>query len=244
MNQKTVILFASLLFLLTSCSIFNSNELFRVPKNYPYTTFKPNEKEYIIQPFDKLDIKILYNNGAQLIELNQPLLNQQRLEYLVEFDSLTKLPYLGRIKLAGLTIRKAEELLEQKYKDFIVEPFVLIEVINKRVIVFTSGASTGKVLTIKNENYNLIEALAESGGINDFSKSYKIKILRGNLNNPDIYLFNLQKISNMKNANFLLQPNDIIYVEARPRYASKILSEVTPYLSLFSSAILVYSIFK
>jgi polysaccharide export outer membrane protein len=215
-----------------------------VPKNHPYATFKPIEKEYVIQPFDKLDIKIFYNNGAQLIELNQQSLNQQRIEYLVEFDSLAKLPYLGRIKLAGLTIRKAEELLEHKYKDFIVEPFVLIEIINKRIIVFTSGASTGKVLTIKNENYNLIEALAESGGINDFSKSYRIKLLRGNLNNPDVYLFNLQKINNMKDANFLLQPNEIIYVEARPRYASKILSEITPYLSLLSSAILVYTIFK
>lgn len=230
--------------LLPSCRIFQSNEMFKVPKDFSYAEFKSIEKEYIIQPFDKLNIKIFYNNGAQLIDLNQQSNIQQFVEYNVEFDSLVKLPYLGRIKLAGLTIRNAEELLENKYKDFIVEPFVKIEVTNKRIIVFTAGASTGKVLTIRNDNYTLIEALAESGGISDFTKSYKIKLLRGDLNNPEVYLFNLQRLQNMKNSNFILQANDIIYVEARPRYASKLLSEITPYLSLLSSALIIYSIFK
>ncbi len=223
--------------------------MFKVPKDFSYASFKPNEKEYIIHPFDKLNVKIFYNNGAQLIDLNQQTNIQQTniqqvIEYNVEYDSLVKLPYLGYVKLAGLTIRKAEEVLENKYKNFIVEPFVKIEVTNKRIIVFTAGASTGKVLSMKNDNYTLIEALAESGGISDFTKSYKIKLLRGNLNNPEVYLFNLQKLQNMKDCNFVLQANDIIYVEARPRYVSKLLVEITPYLSLLSSALIIYSIFN
>ncbi len=244
MRTQLIISFISVLMLTTSCGIFVSNEMFKVPKNYSYAQFKSNEKEYVLQPFDKLNIKIFYNNGAQLIELNQQTPLQNPVEFNVEYDGLVKLPYLGRIQLSGKTIRQAEEYLENRYKEFIVEPFVKIEVTNKRVIVFSAGASSGKVLTIKNENYTLIEALAESGGISDFTKSYKIKLLRGDLNNPDIYLFNLQKVQNMKDANFLLQANDIIYVEARPRYASRILSEITPYLSLLSSALLVYSLFK
>ncbi len=230
--------------IMTSCGIFNSNEMFRVPADYKYSDFKPNEQEYKIQPFDKLDIKIFYNNGVNLIELNQATIVQNAFEYDVEYDGQVKLPSLGRVSLEGLTVRQAEDFLEKKYKDFIVEPFVKINVTNKRVIVFVNGATSGRVLTLKNDNYSLIEALAESGGISDFTKSYRIKLLRGNMNNPEIYLFNLQKVSNMKNANFVLQANDIIYVEARPRYASKVLSEITPYLSLLSSALLVYSIFK
>lgn len=230
--------------LFTSCGIFNSNEMFRIPKGYKYASFKPNEKEYKIQPFDKLDVKVYYNNGVNLVEMQQLSVQQNPIEYNVEYDGLVKLPSLGRVPLAGLTIRQAEEFLENKYKEFMIDPFVKINVTNKRVVVFTSGASIGKVITLKNDNYTLIEALAESGGINDYTKSYKIKLLRGDLNNPEIYLFNLQNISNMKDANFILQANDIIYVEARPRYASKILAEITPYLSLFSTALLVFSIFR
>ena len=218
--------------------------MFKVPANFEYSKFKPNQKEYIIQPFDKLNIQIFYNNGAQLIEFNQNVLTTHTIEYNVEFDSLVKLPYLGRVKLAGLTLRQAEELLETKYKEFIVDPFVKIEVTNKRVIIFKSGSSEGKVLTLKNENYSLIEALAESGGINDYTKSYRIKLIRGDLNNPEVYLFNLKQLQNFKDVNFILQANDIIYVEARPRYAYRLLSEITPYLSLLSSALIVYSIFK
>ncbi|MGQ9846256.1 MAG: polysaccharide biosynthesis/export family protein, partial [Bacteroidales bacterium] len=228
----------------TSCGILNSNEMFKVPSNYKFSEFKPNEKEYKIQPFDKLDVKIFYNNGVNLIEPQSNSIQQNSIEYNVEYDGLVKLPSLGRVALAGLTIRQAEDLLEQKYKEFMIDPFVKINVTNKRIIVFTNGSSSGKVITLKNDNYTLIEALAESGGISDQTKSYKIKLLRGDLNNPDIYLFNLKKVSNMKDFNFILQANDIIYVEARPRYASKILSELTPYLSLFSSALLIYSLFK
>jgi polysaccharide export outer membrane protein len=218
--------------------------MFKVPNEYQYATFKPNEKEYKIQPFDKLDVKVFYNNGVNLIESQSGSMMQTPIEYNVEYDGLVKLPSLGRVALAGLTIRQAEELLENKYKELMIEPFVKINVTNKRIIVFTNGSSNGKVITLKNDNYTLIEALAESGGISDQTKSYKIKLLRGDLNNPDVFLFNLKKVSNMKDFNFILQANDIVYVEARPRYASKVLAEITPYLSLFSTALLIYSLFK
>jgi len=218
--------------------------MFKVPNEYQYATFNPNEKEYKIQPFDKLDVKVFYNNGVNLIESQSGSMMQTPIEYNVEYDGLVKLPSLGRVALAGLTIRQAEELLENKYKELMIEPFVKINVTNKRIIVFTNGSSNGKVITLKNDNYTLIEALAESGGISDQTKSYKIKLLRGDLNNPDVFLFNLKKVSNMKDFNFILQANDIVYVEARPRYASKVLAEITPYLSLFSTALLIYSLFK
>lgn len=229
--------------IITSCGILNSNEMFKTPPNFNYSSFKQSEKEYKIQPYDKLDIKIYFNNGANLVELQQNV-NQNPMEYNVEHDGLVKLPELGRVQIAGMTIRQAEEFLELKYKEFFVDPFVKISVTNKRIIVFSNGSSSGKVITLKNENYTIIEALAESGGISDFTKSYKIKLIRGDLNNPDVYLFNLKNISAMKEQNFILQANDIIYVESRPRYASKILTEITPYLSLLSSALIVYSLFR
>ncbi|PIY07117.1 MAG: polysaccharide export protein EpsE, partial [Bacteroidetes bacterium CG_4_10_14_3_um_filter_31_20] len=165
------------------------------------------------------------------------------INYLVEYDGQVKLPTVGRIQISGKTIREAESMLEEKYKEIFVDPFVLITVTNKRIVVFSGGASTGKVILLTNDNYTLIEALAEAGGITDFSKSHKIKLLRGDLNNPEIFLFNVRDLKDMKNANFMLQANDIIYVEARPKYATRIISEISPYISLLSSALLVYGLF-
>ncbi len=227
-----------------SCRTINSNEMFKTAPEFKYSEFKPSEKEYKIQPFDKLDVKIFSNDGFKLVDVSQSSQQMQNpISYLVEYDGQVKLPTVGRILISGKTIREAEDMLEQKYKEFFVEPFILITVTNKRVIVFSGGAATGKVIPLTNENYTLIEALAEAGGITDFSKSHKIKLLRGDLNNPEVFLFNVRDLKDMKNANFMLQANDIIYVEARPKYASRVISEISPYIGLLTSALFIYGLF-
>jgi polysaccharide export outer membrane protein len=218
--------------------------MFDTPQAYEYKKFTQTNEEYRIKPYDNLDIRIFYNNGYSLLEMQQQNNANNVIEYNVEQDGFVKLPQVGRIKVEGLTVREAEKLLEEKYKDFLVDPFVKIKVTNKRVIVFTNGSSSAKVLPFKNEQYSLVEALADAGGIGDQSKAYRIKLLRGNLQNPEIFVFNLRNINNFAEYNFNLQSNDIIYVEARPRYASKIITEIAPYLSLLSTALIIYSLFK
>jgi len=227
---------------LQSCKMLTSSDFFKTNTDYSYTDFKPSEKEYHIQPFDKIDMKIYTNDGYKLIDLTT-LQNQNPVIYNVEFDGQIKLPSIGRINISGKTIREAEAELEKLYALYFVNPFVIVTVVNKRVVVFSGGSSNGSVIEMKNDNYTLIEALADAGGVSEFGKSYKIKLLRGELTNPEIYVFNIRSVNDMKNANFILQANDIIYVEARPRYASRVVSEISPYLSLMSSILLVYALF-
>jgi len=229
-------------FALSSCRTLTSSDLFKTSPGYKYAEFKPSEKEYRIQPFDKIDMKIYTNDGYKLIDM-AVVQNQMAPEYTVEFDGQIKLPSLGRVNIAGKTIREAETELEKLYSQIFIDPFVMISVTNKRVIVFSGGSSNGSVLEMKNDNYTLIEALADAGGISEFSKSYRIKLLRGDLTHPEIFVFNIRNVADMQNANFILQANDIIYVDARPRYASRVVSEISPYLSLLSSVLLVYALF-
>ncbi|MBN2669406.1 MAG: polysaccharide biosynthesis/export family protein [Bacteroidales bacterium] len=218
-----------------------SNRMFSTDSSYPYSSFEESKPEYIIHPYDKLSIKVYTNKGDRLIDVKGELKNMQDpIIYSVEHDGQVKVPTIGRINLAGLTLRQAETLLEESYKAYYNDPFVFIQVTNKRVIVFNSGSSGGHVVNFDNENYTLIEALAEAGGISDVGKAYKIKLLRGDLNNPEVYTFNVRKLKDIKSVNFQLQANDIIYVEDRPRYGSKVLQEVMPYLTLFTSVFTVY----
>jgi polysaccharide export outer membrane protein len=218
--------------------------MFKTDSNYDYTNFEKELDEYVIKPFDKLDLRIYTNDGYQLIDMesSSTVANSQRSStpYLVEYDGVVKVPTLGRVPVSGLTIKKAEELLEQKYSQFYQKPFVLVNVTNRRVVVFNSGSTKGTVLNIENEKFTLIEALAQSGGIDDFSKAYKIKLLRGNLDNPQVYLFNIRSVEEMKKANVVLQANDIIYVEKRPRYVSRTLNELMPFITLANTFFLIY----
>lgn len=241
LNKHLIILLSTVL-LLQGCKTLNPSVMFKTDKNYQFEDFTEEKEEYVIKPFDKIDLRVYTNDGIQLIDMQSSGARSVSTgsPYLVDHEGMLKAPTLGWVKISEMTIKEAEHMLENKYSQFYQKPFVLINVTNRRVVVFTAGSTNGHVLNIENEQFTLVEALAQAGGIDDFSKAYKIKLLRGDLNNPKIYIYNISSIEEMQKANMVLQANDIIYVEKRPRYASRTLTEVMPYVALINTFILMY----
>jgi polysaccharide biosynthesis/export protein len=236
-------------FIFSSCQMLNPERMLRTPDNYEFAKFPDTgvQQEYILAPNDQLSFRLFTNEGEKLIDPISPTMQlQQRGEqsYEIEFDGLVKLPVLGRVKLSGMTLREAEHLLESQYKIYYNRPFVKLQVINHRVTVFPGGrGGTSTVVYLQNTNTNLFEALAMAGGISD-GRAQRVKLIRGELTNPQVFLIDLSTIEGVRNANMILQANDIIYVEPRERVPQRILENVTPYLSLLTAAVLVYSLFK
>jgi len=220
-----------------------SNKTTELPTNQ-------NTEEYKIAINDQLSFQLFTNNGEKILDptmessTNIGSSANAELSYLVEFDGKVKLPVIGRTQLNGLTLREAEKILEEKYAAYYISPFVLLKVTNNRVIVFPGGQNgSAKVITLANTNTSLVEAIALSGGIGD-GKAKKIKLIRGNSQNPKVYLINLSTLDGYQKGNLILQANDIIYVTSRNRISQKILESITPYLSMISTALVVYSILK
>ncbi|MDD2198218.1 MAG: polysaccharide biosynthesis/export family protein [Bacteroidales bacterium] len=249
---KSFMIFLVLVLLigLNSCKILRPSEMFIVDEEHPIAEFKPSEKEYKIKPFDKLSVRITTNDGFSLIGVGQGNTEssyrrqQQGFEYLVEFDGLIKLPTLGRIPITGYTMREAEEYLEELYSQYYQSPFVLLSVTNRKAYIFFNGATKANIVTIPTENLTLIEAIASTGGVTEISRSYRIKLIRGELTeNPEVYYWNLRRLDDLKDSNILLEANDVIYVDSKPQYISRALREVAPYLTLLTTALSVYGIF-
>nr|MBA3704847.1 hypothetical protein [Bacteroidota bacterium] len=118
------------------------------------------------------------------------------------------------------------------------------EVINRRVIIFPGSAGDAKVLPLHNNNTTLLEALALAGGIADYGKAHQVKLIRQNKDKNDVYLIDLSKIEGIKEGTMVLQANDIIYVEPRRRYASRVLQEIAPIVSLISTAFILFTYSK
>ena len=76
--------------------------------------------------------------------------------------------------------------------------------------------------------------LAASGGIPENGKADQIKLIRGDLKNPEVYLIDLSTLKGIKNADLVLQANDIIYIELRKDYVRKVLAETAPILAILS----------
>lgn len=246
--MKKSLIVVLLLGIFCSCTVFKPSFMLRSGKNYPYTEVPSNPHfEYKLANNDLVLFRIFSNNGFKLIDLTNFNTNmgggfgRVTLNYLIEFDGTVKLPIVGRIKLAGKTIREAELLLEEIYSEHYNKPFVMLEVSNRRVIIFPGSGGTAKVISLENNNTTLLEALALAGGIST-GKAHRIKLIRGDSRNPDVFLIDLSTIEGMKNGDMVIQANDIIYIEPVLQVTRTILGELTPIVSLITSFILIWSI--
>ncbi|MBL7923114.1 MAG: polysaccharide biosynthesis/export family protein [Bacteroidia bacterium] len=237
---------------LSSCQI-NPSVMFKVPKNYEYSNEQTiGNVEYRIAPNDIIGFNVYTNDGFKLVDLTtsatsvtssfQPNPSNNQTQFLVEPDGQVKLPIIGKVKIAGLTVREAEKSLEQQYATFYNKPFVMIRVLNRRVLVFPGTGGLGRTVQLDNENMHLIEALALAGGLTNTGKARKIKLIRGDLRNPKVMLIDLSTLDGVRQSNLLLQANDIIYVEPVPRVSQEILSQLAPIIGIITSLALVYQI--
>jgi protein involved in polysaccharide export with SLBB domain len=163
------------------------------------------------------------------------------LELLVQADGTVDMPVIGRVQLSRLSLRQADSTLQVLYSPYYREPFVQTRVTNNRVIVL--GASGGQVLALANDNMNLIEVLALAGGVDGGGggggggvyryggKTTNIRIIRGDLKNPQIEQIDLSTISGMRRANLQMEPNDIVYIEPVRRRFLEGLTDAGPVLS-------------
>ena len=171
-------------------------------------------------------------------------------EFLVQADGTVVLPLVNRVKVSGLSLLQADSVLQARYNEYYKESFVTTRVTNNRV--FMLGATGGQVITLANDNMNLIEVLALAGGLDGGGqsgggnnsgfyryggKASNIRIIRGDLKNPRIQQVDLTTLEGMRRANLQMEPNDIVYVEPVHRPVLETLADAAPIIS-FASLIL------
>jgi polysaccharide biosynthesis/export protein len=246
-HRKMTKQFSILLLLLISLSSCVPNRMFRTPKDFEYardsstTTVQP----FRIQPGDQLQLRIFSNDGFKLVDITQTNsfgnAPEENFNYRVEENGEVKFPVIGRINLKDLNIKESEDLLQQKYSKYYNDPFVLLTITNRHVIVFLGENGKGTVVPLTNDNTNLYEVLALAGGISEFSQSFRIKILRGDPHNPKIYKADLSKHETLRTSELKVFSNDIIYVDSGFNFSRRITAEFLPILGIFTSLLVVYS---
>lgn len=255
---KTVGVFIVFNLLFSSCQVINSNALFQIPRGDVFTydslPLLPSE-DYKLGPGDRFSFLFSTNNGEKIIAglsgvrgLDGQGIIQQNgniiQDYLVRQDGTAEIPLIGNYLVSGLTIIQLEDSLQSILSKTYNDPFVQIRVTNQRIIVFP-GRGSAQVVYLNNVNSSLLEVIALSGGISNEGRSNSIKLMRKKANGKrEIYKIDLSTIQGLKQAEMIVQSNDYIYVDYKPRYASAILQEVGPWLSLVTTTLAVIVIFR
>jgi len=247
---KQIVLFVTMALLATSCKFLNPSQMLKAPKDYQYEPLpKTKEVETRLNPNDQISMILLTNDGFKLLDLiGEDRVNNNQLantiSYRVEFDGLVNIPILGRVKLGGLTIREAEMFLEEEFAKYYIQPFVMLRITNRKVMVFNGSDGQAQVVQLVDENTNLLRVIAQSGGVTKTGRAYDIKVIRGEFSEPKVFHFDIRKIDGLKETDFMMQSNDIVYVTPSPQVARTLLLEVGPYLSLVTTLLLVLNFFK
>jgi polysaccharide export outer membrane protein len=237
--------------LLFSCRSLNPSIMFKTEKNYPYV--KPDsaalavKSQYRLAPFNELELLIYTNEGYKLVDVTSTSAGAGagggNIHYMIEGDGFVKLPLLGRVELKGMTVKEAEKFLEEKYAAYYNKPFLILRVLNRKVLVFKGEGGSANVVQLTDDNMSLIDAIAVTGGLAVTGKAYNIKLIRGDPKNPQVYKFDLSTIEGMKQSDLQLQANDIIYIEPTRNIAESLLVKISPFIGLLTTITLTIAIF-
>lgn len=196
------------------------------------------EKNYIIQKNDYLKLDVFSNKGERLVDPNPELSNsvnnansivKNEVNYLVDLNGIVKLPMVGELKLEGLTLREAEEIVQKEFQKYFKDPYVVITYANKRVVIL--GALGGQVIPLINQNVTLVEVIALAKGLTNDARAHNIRVLRGN----QVFIVDLSTIEGFKSGNILIEPGDVIYIEPIRRPLSEALRDYSGVMTLIVS---------
>lgn len=243
----------SITLILCACANINSNIMFKIPKGENFTfdsiPLKPTE-DYVIGPGDRFTFHFSTNNGERVLSsmtginnadsyINKN--NQLIQDYLVRRDGTAELPVIGLLKVQGYTTIKLEDTLTELLSKNYIDPFVQIKLSNQRIIIFP-GRGEAKVVYLSNVNTTLLEVIALAGGLSEDARANSIKLIRKKKNKREIYKIDLSTIQGLKQAEMIVQSNDYVYVDVKPRIASSVLTEVSPWLSILTSVLLIFTL--
>ena len=83
---------------------------------------------------------------------------------------------------------------------------------------------------------NIIEAIARSGDVTDLASRSDIKVIRGDLRNPEIRNVDLTRMDAVSLSSLYLKPNDILYIQPREiKGYNRVFTDFMPFWDTLSS---------
>ena len=156
----------------------------------------------------KLD-KVVVNMGVGEAKDNAKLL-----DYLVDNEGNIDYPVLGKLHVAGLTMRECEALIRKELQQYLNEvPNVTVRTSNYKISVLGEVKSPG-TYTVSDERINIFQALALAGDMTVFSVRDDVQLLReDSLGNRRVLHLDLTSADIALSPDYYLQQNDIVYVK-------------------------------
>ena len=151
-----------------------------VLRSYDLSTF-----DYRLQPEDILSVRIeslteaefdIFFRGQSGVA-NNNLTTLSVFGYLIDEDGYIQFPVVGKVKVAGLTVFEANDVIQKIANDYLEDATVYVRLLNFRVTIIGEVNGEGTISSINNR-LTVMEAVGLAGGLTELADRSKIKIIR------------------------------------------------------------------
>ena len=193
--------------------------LYDVPKDAPQYTIKPYDNLYLnIQTLDT-EVNQLFNPnqgtggyGSSTQQMYGNRASQYINGYMVSEEGTVQIPILGEVTLIGLSLADAQDLIEERAREYLKEPNVKVKVLNFKVNV-TGEVNNPGIYYNYEGSINIIDAISMANGITDYANIKDVLVMRHGEDVTRTYNIDFSDKSIYTSDAFYLQPNDIVYVK-------------------------------
>ena len=159
----------------------------------------------MLSPSDTLEMSIF----------NEPSLTTQTR---VSADGSVQFPLIGEIKVGGMPIREAREMIRRKYNaDYLVEPQVYLNVVGYASRRFTVLGQVNRPGTIDfpngGEHLGLLEAIGLAGGFTRLADEKNVLVKRTGPGGEQNLKVNVKKLVGAGSKPFEVTSGDVINVK-------------------------------
>lgn len=156
---------------------------------------------------------------------------------MVDLEGKVNLPQIGKVKVEGLTVRKAEELLVKLYSAQLQNPIINVRLLNNQVTVLGEVRQPGTYI-FHTDYARMVDMIGKAGGFTDYAKTTDIKIIRG----TETIEVNLTRTTFNE---MTVLPRDVIYITpSRGKAFDRLAGKLIPFASLLTALALVYNVSK
>lgn len=137
-------------------------------------------------------------------------------DVLIGPDGYVTLPYAGAVKLAGLTVVEATDLLTQRLGEYIQIPSMslMIKQYGPRKVYVMGEVRQPGIYSLSSDYMNVFAALSSAGGIAKKGRTKKIAVVRVENGKVNLQEIDIKKFIEKQDIaqNVALQDGDMIYV--------------------------------
>jgi polysaccharide export outer membrane protein len=122
------------------------------------------------------------------------------------------LPIIGNLKVSGLSVTEAKELIDVELKKYFKVYHLVVQLTEMPFTVIGEVARAGRFSGMVNQ-VTIMEALALAGDFTSVANRKNVTIVRQNSDGVKVFKVDFTQADLINSPFYILRPNDVIYVE-------------------------------